>query len=107
MPALLHYELLEDNSLKFHEAIRLPGNPLDVELVEALGAAQRLLVAVDPSASVEGSNSSLVVLSKEQAGWQQGKVENLLAAGEINISTEELQRILYSTESLRKLSDFD
>ena len=75
-----------------------------MDLVEAAGAAPRLLVAVDTSASTE---SSLIALEKEEAGWRQNKVEDLPAGGDIKISTTELQKILYSTESLRKLSDFD
>jgi tRNA (guanine-N(7)-)-methyltransferase subunit TRM82 len=104
---LFHYGLLEDNTLQHRETIPLPANPLDVDLVEAAGAAPRLLIAVDTSASTEQSGSSLIALGKEETGWRQSRVENLPAGGDIKISTAELQKILYSTESLRKLSDFD
>jgi tRNA (guanine-N(7)-)-methyltransferase subunit TRM82 len=81
---------------------------LDVEVVEqpSPGAAPRLLVALDPS---EAGNSSLVVLDKDEAaaGWRQSSVENLPAAGDIKIGATELQKILYSTDTLRKTSDFD
>ena len=106
VPALFRYELLEDNQLQHRETIPLPGNPLDVELVEAAGAtAPRLLLAVDPAQGSGGS--SLIVLDKEEAGWRESQVENLPAGGDMAIGATELQKILYSTESLRKLSDFD
>ncbi|KAK4151967.1 hypothetical protein C8A00DRAFT_44929 [Chaetomidium leptoderma] len=110
VPALFRYELLEDNTLCHRETIPLPGNVLDVEMIEASGVAPpRLLVAVDPGASAEGlsSSSSLILLDKEEAGWRQSNVENLPAGADVNISTKELQKILYSTETLRKSSDFD
>lgn len=110
VPALFCYELHEDNTLRHRETIRVAGNPLDVEVMEASGGSSpRLLVAIDPGASAEGKgSSSLVVLDKEgAAGWRQSSVDNLPAAGDMGITTEELQKILYTTESLRKLSDFD
>lgn len=114
VPALFCYELLEDNTLQHRETIQLAGNPLDVEVIEQSSgpATPRLVVAIDPSdssSSVEesSSSSSLVVLDKGESGWRQSKVENLPACSDIKISATELQKILYSTESLRKSSDFD
>jgi tRNA (guanine-N(7)-)-methyltransferase subunit TRM82 len=114
IPALFRYELLSDNTLHHRETIPLPGNPLDVEAIDTPGAAAattpRLLVALYPTGTTEGDNSassSLIALDKSEAGWRQSKVENLPAGGEIEIGETELQKILYSTESLRKLSDFD
>jgi tRNA (guanine-N(7)-)-methyltransferase subunit TRM82 len=108
VPALFRYELLEDNTLHHRETIPTPGNPLDVEGIEVPGAAPRLLVAVYPSGSTDGSsNSSFIVLDKGESGWRQTSVENLPAGGDIAISETELQKMLYSTETLRKLSDFD
>ncbi|KAK3310570.1 uncharacterized protein B0T15DRAFT_42422 [Chaetomium strumarium] len=110
LPAVFLYELLEDNTLQHRETVRLPGNLLDVEVIELSGEAQRLLAAVDFDSSTDEANrssSSLIILDKQEAGWQKSKVENLPAIGDINISEDELQKILYTTESLRKLSDFD
>ncbi|KAL2136040.1 hypothetical protein VTI74DRAFT_5776 [Chaetomium olivicolor] len=107
VPALFCYELLKDNTLQHRETIQLPGNSLDVEVIESTGSAPRLLVGVDPA---EENSSSLIVLDKEvhgDAGWRQSKVQNLPTAGEHKISRDELEKILYTTESLRKLSDFD
>jgi tRNA (guanine-N(7)-)-methyltransferase subunit TRM82 len=109
VPALFHYELLDDSRLQHRETIPLRGNPLDVDIIESPSGGQRLLVAMDPSASVsiEEGSSSLVVLDKQETGWKQTNVENLPACEDANISADELQKILYSTESLRKLTDFD
>ncbi|EAQ92740.1 hypothetical protein CHGG_00975 [Chaetomium globosum CBS 148.51] len=109
VPALFRYELLEDNTLQHRETISTPGNPLDIEALEAPGATPRLLVAVYPNGSAEGSSSpsSFIALDKEETGWRQTDVENLPAGGDIDISDTELQKLLYSTETLRKLSDFD
>jgi tRNA (guanine-N(7)-)-methyltransferase subunit TRM82 len=110
VPALFRYELTGDNTLQHRETIKLPGNLLDVEVVEqpSPGAAPRLLVALDPS---EAGSSSLIVLDKEEAaavaGWRQSSVENLPAGADIKIGVTELQKILYSTDTLRKTSDFD
>jgi tRNA (guanine-N(7)-)-methyltransferase subunit TRM82 len=41
------------------------------------------------------------------AGWRQSSVENLPAGADIKIGATELQKILYSTDTLRKTSDFD
>lgn len=112
MPALFHYHLLDNNSLRHHETIRLPGNPLDVEV---LGSG-RLLVAADPgaSAATEGASAapSLFVLDREDTGseagcWRQSPVapENVPEAAALG--AQELHKILYSTESLRKLADSD
>jgi tRNA (guanine-N(7)-)-methyltransferase subunit TRM82 len=108
VPALFCYELLEDNTLRHRETIRLPGNALDVEVLESSGPSPRLLVAVDSSASSGEDSSSLIVLDKEaEAGWRQSGVQNLPAIGDIGISTKELEKVLYSTETLRKTTDFD
>jgi tRNA (guanine-N(7)-)-methyltransferase subunit TRM82 len=105
---LFHYDFLEDNTLRHRETIPLPANALDVDLVEAAGAPPRLLVAIDTASTpIEERGSSLIALEKEEAGWRQSSVENLPAGGDIKLGTTELQKILYSTESLRKLSDFD
>ncbi|GAB1310923.1 tRNA (guanine-N(7)-)-methyltransferase non-catalytic subunit trm82 [Madurella fahalii] len=111
VPALFHYQLLDDNTLRHYETIRLPGNPLDVEI---LGPG-RLLVAVDTSASsaTEGNDaalSSLIVLDKDaeaEAGWRRSHAAPRNVPEAVSLSAEELQKILYSTESLRKLTDFD
>ncbi|KAH6650180.1 hypothetical protein F5144DRAFT_608191 [Chaetomium tenue] len=109
IPAIFRYELLEDNTLQHRETIPTAGNPLDIEALEAPGATPRLLVAVYPSSPAEGSSnpSSFIALDKDETGWRQTDVKNLPAGGDIDISDTELQKMLYSTETLRKLSDFD
>jgi tRNA (guanine-N(7)-)-methyltransferase subunit TRM82 len=73
------------------------------------GSEPSLIVAVDPLVSGEGEASpSLIVLLKNGPSfWQQSGVqkEALVVEGENKLG--ELQKILYSTESLRKTSDFE
>ncbi|KXX75910.1 hypothetical protein MMYC01_207370 [Madurella mycetomatis] len=105
VPALFYYQLLDDNTLCHRETIRLPGNPLDVEIL----GPERLLVSVEPSASTAAS-PSLVVLDKEaqtEIDWRQSPVAPQNVPEAVRVGIEELQKILYSTESLRKLTDFD
>ncbi|KAK3988059.1 hypothetical protein QBC44DRAFT_371386 [Cladorrhinum sp. PSN332] len=96
VPALFIYTFSPSGQtrLQHTETITLPGNPLDVELLPQ----SRLLVTIDSTASP----SSLIVIE----GSTQTPVQNL-PAGDIKIEAQELQKLLYTTESLRKLSDFD
>ncbi|KAK3904853.1 hypothetical protein C8A05DRAFT_42150 [Staphylotrichum tortipilum] len=115
VPALFHYELLPSNTLQHRTTIPLPGNPLDVDaLSDASSPTPRLLVTVDSStltSAEEGaavaSGPSLITLDQEGAGWRRTTAENLPAGEAVNMTTAELHKILYSTESLRKISDFD
>ncbi|KAK3337144.1 hypothetical protein B0T19DRAFT_411641 [Cercophora scortea] len=113
IPALFAYELLQDGTLQHRQTIPTPGNPLDVEFLES---SSQLLLAMDPDAAAreEGNvtSSSLRVLSYEPAtaSWQladneSGRVKGLPVADDGDaavLSAEDVQRALYTTESLRK-----
>ncbi|KAK3695373.1 hypothetical protein B0T22DRAFT_103876 [Podospora appendiculata] len=113
IPALFAYGLLQDGTLQHCQTIPTPGNPLDVEFLES---TSQLLLAMDPdvASSGEGSvaSSSLRVLSWEPAtaGWQlvdneSSRIKGLPAADDgdaVVLSAEDVQRALYTTESLRK-----
>lgn len=110
VPAVFCYQL-SGHSLQHSATIPTAGNPLDIaSLSSETGSKPSLIVAVDPQISGEGEASpSLIVLSKNGlSSWQTSGVqkEALVVEGE-SIKLEELQKILYSTESLRKTSDFD
>ena len=85
--------------------------------MDTVGDSGFLLVTVDSttpaSSSEEGASvvggPSLIVLDTngEDIGWRQTKVENLPAGEAVSMTAAELHKILYSTESLRKISDFD
>ncbi|KAL2161493.1 hypothetical protein VTH06DRAFT_8055 [Thermothelomyces fergusii] len=110
VPALFRYELLGDNALVHRETIPLPGNPLDVDVLDTGAPSSRVLVALHPKTSADaGSSASLVALDREESDWRQTPVIDSLAAtgSSSDISEAELEKILYSTEGLRKLSDFD
>jgi len=93
--------------------IPTPGNPLDVVPFQpgSSPTTQGLLVAVDPrvSTSGEGGGDSLIVLEREMtSGWElrSKKVEAQAVEGG-GINPEDLDKILYTVESLRKTSDFE
>ncbi|KAK0729165.1 hypothetical protein B0T21DRAFT_394501 [Apiosordaria backusii] len=96
--------------------------PLDVELLKGenigVGTArgEKLLVSIDTttiattSTTTEGTTKPppFLVLTMEYPGcWDQQTVEDNIPAGETDLSPQDLQKLLYTTESLRKMSDFD
>ncbi|KAK4226127.1 hypothetical protein QBC38DRAFT_500652 [Podospora fimiseda] len=94
VPALFIYTFSPETPLLQHtETISLPGNLLDVEYLQK---QSKLLVTVDHS-------SSLIIIE----GSTQTPAQNLPAGEDLKIEPQELQKLLYTTESLRKLSDFD
>ncbi|KAK4165685.1 hypothetical protein QBC43DRAFT_314951 [Cladorrhinum sp. PSN259] len=95
VPALFIYTFSpSDQILQHSETISLPGNLLDVEFLQKT----KLLVTIDAATA-----SSLIVIE----GSVQTPVQNLPAGGHPKIEAQELQKLLYTTESLRKQSDFD
>ncbi|KAL2270130.1 hypothetical protein VTJ83DRAFT_2314 [Remersonia thermophila] len=126
VPALLVYELWPDNTLQHRCNIPLPGNPLDLDVLEGETSGPgntscRLVVALDPT---QKGSSSATTEAEEEPGCRrrratlmfmdnagdEGKlvpVENLPAAGGADIGEAELHRLLYTTEALRKLTDYE
>lgn len=84
---------------------------LDVVPVDVDSGSPKLLVAVDPESGAEGEQkSSILVVERDGAsGWHLG------AGGAVGPAIEEdeggkaedWQKLLYSTEGLRKTSDFE
>ncbi|KAL1841299.1 hypothetical protein VTJ49DRAFT_7244 [Mycothermus thermophilus] len=121
VPALLLYELWHDNTLSHRCNIPLPGNPLDLDLLVDEDLVQgstscRLLVALDPtqkgsSATTEsedpGCTTSLMVMANTGDEWKPAPVENLPTSSSADIGEAELHKLLYTTEGLRKLTDFE
>ncbi|KAK4447573.1 hypothetical protein QBC34DRAFT_409783, partial [Podospora aff. communis PSN243] len=109
VPAVFGYKL-SANQLQHIITIPTAGNPLDIAtLHREASQSPDLILAIDPQVSAEGTaGASLVVLTKDATGqsWSSTcEKEALFVEGE-NIKLEELQKILYSTENLRKTSDF-
>jgi tRNA (guanine-N(7)-)-methyltransferase subunit TRM82 len=110
VPAVFGYKL-SANRLQHIITIPTAGNPLDIAtLHREASQSPDLILAIDPQVSAEGTaGASLVVMTKDAAGqsWSSAcEKEALIVEGE-NIKLEELQKILYATENLRKTSDFE
>ncbi|KAL2123254.1 hypothetical protein VTJ04DRAFT_3709 [Mycothermus thermophilus] len=129
VPAVFVYELEASSSspeavvtLTHRATVPLPGNPLDVEVL----ADRRLVVALDPSlkgsepvvSEGEGQTTTtattlVVVDNTEGEGeggeveWQLSPVGNLPNDGGKEVGEAELSKLLYTTEGLRKLTDFE
>ncbi|KAK4176330.1 hypothetical protein QBC36DRAFT_214247 [Triangularia setosa] len=104
IPAVVLFTL-EDEALEHSLTYSLEseGVPLDVELLDN----DKLLVSIDTAEGVKPDSGSFLVLTRESPGcWGQQPVVDV-PAGETDLNSQELQKLLYTTESLRKMSDFD
>ncbi|KAK1829834.1 hypothetical protein QBC39DRAFT_412460 [Podospora conica] len=107
VPALFAYTLI-GNTLAHVATVSTPGNVLDVVPVDVDSGSPKLLVAVDP-AEGEQKASIIVVESDGASGWRLG------AGGAVGPVVDEAEgskpgdweKLLYSTEGLRKTSDFE
>lgn len=109
VPALFCYTL-SGTTLTHTETVPTPGNVLDVVPVDMDSGSPKLLVAVDPESGAEGEQkASIIVVERDGAsGWRLGAGG---AVGPVEEDeggkAEEWQKLLYSTEGLRKTSDFE
>ena len=109
VPALFCYTLT-GSTLSNVTTVKTPGNVLDVVTVDADSASPKLLLAVDPKNAEEGGQkaSILVVESDGASGWRLGTGSAMGPVnGEDGSKPADLQKLLYSTEGLRKTSDFE
>jgi hypothetical protein len=102
---------LSANHLQHSITIPTAGSPLDIAtLYRGDSQSPGLILAIDPQVSAEGiAGASLVVLTKDASGqtWNSASEKEALVVEGENIKLEELQKILYAKESLRKTSDFE
>ncbi|ROV99967.1 hypothetical protein VMCG_06237 [Cytospora schulzeri] len=107
VPAIFMFTLKAAGSLEFSRTISLPGNPLELEVVDG----DRLLVAVEPSTREAGGEYDVTksVLKVEHVNGEyqvsEGVVKDVpdLGVNETDIAEEEMQMLLYSAENLRKM----
>ncbi|KAM7208037.1 hypothetical protein V8F20_001583 [Naviculisporaceae sp. PSN 640] len=138
IPAVFCFQLKDTESRLQHiQTISLPDatNPLDVEYLSSSSSSPQLLVAVDPNSSnnvttaseetstptptptMASSAKSVLVFTLDEQGsaWQptdkslvNGPEPGTTTEQDKPITVQELQKILYTTESLRKTAqDFD
>lgn len=106
VPAIFMFTLKAAGSLEFSRTITLPGNPLELQVVDG----ERLLVAVEPKAREAGEyDAKQSILKVEHADGEDrvsdGVVKDVpdLGDNETDLAEEEMQMLLYSTENLRKM----
>lgn len=117
IPLLLIYTLTSANTLQHTQTLSLLGNPLDVEYLKA---ESKLLVSIDPNTSSEtqeeeannGGVSSILALSFDdsESSWKVttgGLKVTEAAEDESSLTPQDLQKLLYTTESLRKTNKDD
>lgn len=104
VPALFLFTLKDTGSLEFSCTIRLPGNPLDLGVVDAA----KIVVAVD--LGQEGIEDDLFksLLQVERADGEYRIGEDIVkdvpdvGKEDTDVPVEELNKLLYSAETLRK-----
>lgn len=110
VPALFLFMLKDTGSLEFSQTVHLPGNALEVGVVDG----EKLIVAVDPNqkeARDYDLQKSLVMV--EYANGEYQIADNVvtdvadLNTEDMDVPDEEVQRLLYSAETLRKLDTED
>lgn len=112
VPALFIYRLQASGVLEFQSPIILGGPPMDVAVINS----KELVVAMDLSLEKDSQNfvsSSLIRVQYVEGGGY--SVENKLIKeataadlgdGEVDASGADIQKLLYSAETLRKM-DFE
>lgn len=105
VPAIFLFTLSATGTLDYVRNISLPGNPLEVEVVDG----DRLVVAVEPSRPEGGEyDLSKSLLKVEHVGEQYQVTDGLisqvpdLGEHETNLAEDEVQTLLFNAENLRK-----
>lgn len=105
--AIFVLRVLEDNTLAHVQTISLPGNPLYVAHLSSDSSLTSILVAVDPA---ENSNLPTSIVSFKWTGaafssQDLGVQDASLSDGEFDMSREQVRKLLYNTDDLRKRGD--
>lgn len=105
VPAIFLFTLSATGTLDYVRNISLPGNPLEVEVVDG----DRLVVAVEPTRPEGGEyDLSKSLLKVEHVGEQYQVTDGLisqvpdLGEHETDLAEDEVQTLLFNAENLRK-----
>ena len=106
VPAIFCFALTEQNCLAHSQTVLLPGNPLDLAPVCSSEAATRLILAIDPLDPQ--TTRSLLAVDWDRNAWTVQPVfeflDGELEGTEAELSLQDVRKLLYTTESLRKLA---
>lgn len=105
VPAIFLFTLSATGTLAYVRNISLPGNPLEVEVVDG----DSLVVAIEPTRSEGGEyDLSKSLLKVEHVGEQYQVTDGLishvpdLCEHETDLAEDEVQTLLFNAENLRK-----
>ncbi|KAJ0330399.1 hypothetical protein COL5a_003462 [Colletotrichum fioriniae] len=105
--AILVLRLAEDNTLSHVQTISLPGNPLHVAPIATENSMTSILVTIDPAENDTAPNGIVsfrwtgAAFSSQDLGIQDASVSE----AEFDMSHEQVRKLLYNTEDLRKRGD--
>ncbi|KAK1730710.1 hypothetical protein CaCOL14_002808 [Colletotrichum acutatum] len=105
--AILVLRLAEDNTLSHVQTISLPGNPLHVAPIATENSMTSILVTIDPAENDAAPNGIVsfrwtgAAFSSQDLGIQDASVSE----AEFDMSHEQVRKLLYNTEDLRKRGD--
>ncbi|KZL73543.1 WD repeat domain-containing protein [Colletotrichum tofieldiae] len=105
--AIFVLRLSEENTLTHVQTISTPGNPLHVAPVASDSSVTNILVTIDPAENDSAPNGVVsfrwtgAAFSSQDLGIQDAGVSE----GEFDMSHEQVRKLLYNTEDLRKRSE--
>ncbi|KAI1143444.1 hypothetical protein F5Y05DRAFT_368586 [Hypoxylon sp. FL0543] len=109
VPAIFIFQVASNAGLEHVQTLPLEGNPLDAITVPRPEGGLRLVVAIDPHQSstntieTDSKAQSLLLFERDETGsWARHGAIQSVADGDINISRQELENILYPVRNLRK-----
>jgi tRNA (guanine-N(7)-)-methyltransferase subunit TRM82 len=108
VPAIFYLELTKQNCIIHSQTIILPGNPLDIAVVSRSGVIDKVIAAVDvtdPDAD-DSQTKGLVVLKWDNHALTVQPIftflDSALEDTDTGVSREEVMKLLYNVETLRK-----
>lgn len=103
VPAVFVFRVAGDANLEFSQKVQLPGNPLDVTSGQDQSGPTSFIVSIMPSQD-ESESLILTFVPNEKGGWD---LAHRIATEhkpreEADLSREEVEKLLFNVESLRK-----
>ncbi|KAM0332338.1 hypothetical protein ACHAQA_002615 [Verticillium albo-atrum] len=108
VPAVIIFQTSTDSIMKFHSLIPTTGNPLNIAHIPAPnGTPSRTIVALDPGEATEPVYTMSLSVEAGAVVAEDFKLQDAeLSAAEADVSAEEVRKLLYNAEDLRK-QEFD
>ncbi|KAK2065818.1 WD repeat domain-containing protein [Colletotrichum caudatum] len=104
VPAIFVLRLSEENTLTHVQTVSTPGNPLHVAPIASDSSLTSILAAIDPAENDSATNGIVsfrwtgAAFSSQDLGIQDAAV----GEGEFDMSQEQMRKLLYNIEDLRK-----